>query len=91
MNEKVKKRLEDYKLSHVSGGRDVRISEYKEWEEAEDAMSIAEYRLRQQGRYRESEALVNDFCLSSDRFFDDVFYAPEDGPDIKFSDYFMLK
>ena len=83
-------KLEDLQLNKVAGGRDVRRSEYKEWEEAEDAMSIAEYNLRKIGRYRESEAMVNDFIDSSNRFFDDIYKAPEDGPDIKFSDYFRL-
>ena len=90
MNERFKK-LEDFKVAKAAGGREMRNSEFNEWEEAEDAMSIAEYNLRKQGRFRESSALVNDFDLSTERWLDDIFKAPEDGPDIKFSDYFKLK
>ena len=81
--------LED--LESVAGGRrTIRETERKDYMRVYEALIDKATRLKHQGRNREASIIEGAYAAAYDEWIDEIKLAPEDGPDILFSDFFEV-
>ena len=83
------RRMELEELESVAGGRRVlRETEKRDWIRVRETLEEKARRLKQAGYTREAGALEMQYHEAYDLWIDHIKMAPEDGPDLLFSDYF---
>ena len=76
--------------SVVGGRRTFRESEKKDWQRVYEALIDKATTLKHQGRNREASKLEGAYADAYDLWIDEIKLAPENGPDILFSDFFEV-
>ena len=76
--------------SVVGGRRTFRESEHSDWLRVYEALVDKATSLKHQGRNREASKLEGAYADAYDQWIDEIKLAPEDGPDILFSDFFEV-
>ena len=90
MEDKKIETLSIEELEGVSGGRYVlRESEKKDWIRVREKLEEKARSLRHAGRTREASVIETAYAEAYDEWVDLIKMAPENGPDILFSDYFL--
>ncbi|MBR2675749.1 MAG: hypothetical protein IKE28_02410 [Solobacterium sp.] len=91
MEDKKIETLSIEELEGVSGGRYVlRESEKKDWIRVREKLEEKARSLRHAGRTREASVIETAYAEAYDEWVDLIKMAPENGPDILFSDYFEV-
>ena len=76
--------------SVVGGRRTIRESEKREWLRIYEALVDKATSLKHQGRNREASKLEAAYGEAYEMWIDEIKLAPEDGPDLLFSDFFEV-
>ena len=76
--------------SVVGGRRTIRESEQRDWMRIYEALVDKATSLKHQGRNREASKLEAAYGDAYDQWIDEIKLAPENGPDVLFSDFFEV-